>query len=304
MNVIRNAATRPLHTARRQLRVPRLLQASVRFTHAKADIVDLDYEVQIPKDGNKTDKALVILHGLFGNKKNWSSLAKAFCKDLGRPVYSLDLRNHGSSPHAMPMTYDTLAADVLHFCQAHLLQDVSLIGHSMGGKTAMAAALSPQLPEGLLKHLVVVDIAPSKGSLSTEFQTYIDTMSEIEMSGVTSRKEADEMLKPHEADPMVRAFLLTNMVVKHHRPQFRVPLNMISDSIADLGTFPYNPGERSWAGPSLFVKGTKSKYINQHNIPTAKEFFPNMKLVELEAGHWVQAERPHEIKQEILEFIS
>jgi len=168
----------------------------------------------------------------------------------------------------------------------------------------MAFALSPNLPEDLLDNLIVVDIAPSKGALSTEFQAYINAMMDIEKSGVRSRKEADEMLSPHEPDPMVRAFLLTNLLVRNHGPEFRVPLDMISTSIPDLGSFPYNPGERQWTGPALFLKGTKSKYINRRNVPTAEQLFPNMQLVEMDAGHWVQAERPHEVKQAVLDFIS
>ncbi|KAH8100800.1 alpha/beta-hydrolase [Cristinia sonorae] len=283
---------------------PHNLSWQTRFAHTKTiNPVELDYEVHIPPGGNKTEQPMVVLHGLFGNKKNWSSLAKAFSRDLGRAVYSLDLRNHGSSPHAMPMSYDALATDVLHFCQQHSLRNVSLLGHSMGGKTAMAFALNPELPEGMLNHLIVVDIAPAKGALSNEFQAYIDAMISIEKSGIKSRKEANDLLTPHEPDPMVRAFLLTNLLIKSHGPQFRVPLDMISSSIPDLGSFPYNPGEKKWEGPSLFLKGTKSKYINHHNVPVAEKFFPDMKLVELDAGHWVQAERPHEVKQAVLDFI-
>lgn len=90
---------------------------------------------------------------------------------------------------------------------------------------------------------------------------------------------------------MTRAFLLTNLLPQahdhHHHPlKFRIPIDIIGNAIADIGGFPYEPGERSWEGPTMFIKGTRSKYINNRNIPIAKEFFPNMVLEHIETGHW------------------
>ncbi|THG95721.1 hypothetical protein EW026_g5973 [Hermanssonia centrifuga] len=85
--------------------------------------------------------------------------------------------------------------------------------------------------------------------------------------------------------------------------RFRIPLHTIGAAIPELGSFPYEPGEREWDGPTLFIKGTKSKYINDRNIPIAKEFFPNATLEPLEAGHWVHAEKPNEFKQLVTNFI-
>ncbi|PIL35642.1 hypothetical protein GSI_02371 [Ganoderma sinense ZZ0214-1] len=93
--------------------------------------IELHYDKVIPPDGNATDRPLVILHGLFGTKRNFGSLSKAFAKDLGRPVYTLDLRNHGTSPHAEPHSYPAMATDVLRFFKMHHLSNVSLLGHSM-----------------------------------------------------------------------------------------------------------------------------------------------------------------------------
>ncbi|OBZ72424.1 Abhydrolase domain-containing protein C22H12.03 [Grifola frondosa] len=277
------------------------------LTHAAPSAtVHLHFDKHVPPDGNATDKPLVILHGLFGTKRNWGSLSKAFLRDLGRPVYALDLRNHGTSPHAEPMTYPAMAGDVLAFCHTHALTNVSLLGHSMGGKVAMTLALDPQLPEGLLRHLIVADIAPSKGDLSPEFEAYIRVMKLIEESNVTTRKQADELLAPHEQDPIIRAFLLTNLetAATHHKPlRFRVPVNIIGKSIPDLGGFPYELGARVWEGDTLFIKGTKSRYINNRNIPIAKRFFPNMVLETLDAGHWVHSERPNEFKALVSNFI-
>ncbi|EKM57806.1 uncharacterized protein PHACADRAFT_182246 [Phanerochaete carnosa HHB-10118-sp] len=258
--------------------------------------IDLEHDKFVPPSGNETDNALVILHGLFGMKRNWLSLAKAFLRDLDRPIYTLDLRNHGASPHAEPMTYLAMAEDVLEFCRKRSLRDVSLLGHSMGGKVAMSVALSPELPRELLAHLIIADMAPSKGALSSEFQGYVKAMKKIEDSHVTTRQEAQKILAPYEPDAMTRAFLLTNLLPQahdhHHHPlKFRVPIDIIGKAIVEIGDFPYEPTERSWDGPTLFIKGQRSKYINNRNVPIAKQFFPNLALENLETGHWVHAEK-------------
>ncbi|KAI0291345.1 alpha/beta-hydrolase [Multifurca ochricompacta] len=266
--------------------------------------VDLRYDALHPKDSSKTERPLVILHGLFGMKRNWLSLSKAFHRDLQRSVYTLDLRNHGSSPHAMPMNYEAMTTDVIHFLRSHSLSNISLLGHSMGGKVAMAVALSPDLPAHAIEHLVVADIAPSISALSLEFQGYIEAMKKIEKIGVSSRREAQDILAHYEPDPMTRAFLLTNLDTTVRPLKFQVPLDIIGSSIPDLGSFPYEPGERSWHGSTLFVKGSKSKYISKNNVPIAKEFFPSMSLETLDAGHWVHADKPNEFKKLVVDFIT
>ncbi|KAG5638548.1 hypothetical protein H0H81_012049, partial [Sphagnurus paluster] len=154
-----------------------------------------------------------------GSRKNFASLCKAFARDLDRPVYALDLRNHGSSPHAQPMNYQSMAADVHHFITKNKLKDVSLLGHSMwvfpfrvqlkklltfwvtefrGGKVAMTLALSASLPT--LSNLIVSDIAPTRSALSPSFQRYLKVMSHIEnpVTGIRTREAADKVLQSEE----------------------------------------------------------------------------------------------------------
>ncbi|KAK0211033.1 alpha/beta-hydrolase [Desarmillaria ectypa] len=277
-------------------------------TAVTATPVELHYTELIPPDGNKTDRALVILHGLFGSKRNWTSLTKAFLRDLNRPVYALDLRNHGTSPHALPMTYSAMASDVLHFISKHHLTNISLLGHSMGGKVAAAVALDANLGTSTLSHLISVDITPARGNLSDEFQSYVEVMKRIEAMKVKTRKEAIEILHETEKDPSIVMFLLTNLVVpphtSHKHTHFRIPINILGNSIQDIGSFPYEGGERRWGGKTLFIKGAKSAYINRHNNPIAKSFFPNMVLETLDTGHWVHAEQPMEFKKLVTDFIS
>lgn len=131
------------------------------------------YEQYLPESTDRLvaerTKALVICHGLFGSKQNWRSLAKSMAKAFGVTVYTLDMRNHGSSPHCEEMTYSDMADDVKTFLQEQKLSNVALVGHSMGGKVAMTVALDPALPKNTLSHLVSVDMSPAEGAISPEF---------------------------------------------------------------------------------------------------------------------------------------
>ncbi|KAF7332665.1 hypothetical protein MKEN_00149400 [Mycena kentingensis (nom. inval.)] len=249
--------------------------------------IELHSIAQIPSE-NKTNGPIVILHGLLGSARNWGAHSKAFSRDLNRPVYALDLRNHGVSEHATPMNYTAMAADVLHFIQQRSLTNVCLIGHSMGGKVAMSVALDPTLPSKTLSKLIVVDMTPAKGAMSTDFKNHILAMQKINAAEVTSRKDALAILNEVEKNPEFCAFLLTNLVQKPNSPHFhfRIPVSIIGDAAAEIGTFPFEPGERQWVGETLFVKGAKSRFINRHNIPIAEKFFPKMRLETVDAGHW------------------
>ncbi|KAG1845326.1 alpha beta-hydrolase [Suillus subalutaceus] len=267
--------------------------------------VELAHDEHIPADGNRSHRPLLILHGLFGSKRNWQSLSKAFMRDLSRPVYTLDLRNHGSSPHVRPMTYSHMAADVLSFCQKHSLRDISLMGHSMGGKVAMALALHPELPSDLLADLIVSDIAPVRAKVSQDTVQHIRAMEIIQAGNISTRKEADEIMSEHEQDPSVRSFLLTNLEINKATPvKFKIPVDILKDDRAEIESFPYASGERSWDGRTLIIKGKKSKYINRHNIPLIDQFFPQNQLKELDTGHWVHAELPHEYRKLVVNFIA
>ncbi|KDN53358.1 alpha/beta-hydrolase [Tilletiaria anomala UBC 951] len=285
---------------------------------ATGKTVVLDFEqYPVPNDAapriRPDVEAVVVCHGLFGSKQNWRSLGRAMSKKFGVPVYALDLRNHGTSPHIEGIHYKDMAADVLRFLQDNNLRNVVLIGHSMGGKVSLALALSPDLPPGTISHLISVDMTPARGPISPAFEHYIEAMIAIRDAGLETRNEADKMLQEIEKDMGVRQFLLTNL----SRPPspnartwtFRIPLDNIRKNISQIGDFPYDPvgaegndgqrPERKWEGKALFVKGSASKYVNRRNIPICEAFFPNMKLVTLETGHWVQAEKPNEFMHEV-----
>ncbi|OCF58129.1 mitochondrial protein [Kwoniella mangroviensis CBS 10435] len=274
--------------------------------------IDMAFDVVQPNEVTAKGQSLVICHGLFGSKQNWRSLAKTFASKLGMPVYTLDLRNHGASPHAEPHTYSAMSEDISHFLQKHGLNEgVNLMGHSMGGKAVMAFALNEKLNKPL-RSLISVDMSPAVGKISTEFAAYTESMMEIERAQVKTKHDADKILAKIEPSLPTRQFLLTNTRQTHgHDPHlvFRIPLQLLSKAITDIGQFPYTPpppvSEHSpiWEGPTLFLKGSHSKYINIKNIPVAQAFFPKMKLKELETGHWVHAEKPHETVQLVKDFV-
>ncbi|WFD36998.1 methionyl aminopeptidase [Malassezia cuniculi] len=255
-------------------------------TSAACSALKLAYEHFKPTTPSRLasdTSSVVICHGLYGSKQNWRSMARAMARDYGVPIYTLDLRNHGESPHS-----ETMA----------------------GGKVVMSVALDPELEDARVSGMISVDISPAVGDISTEFITYTKRMIEIDDARVTTRTEADDMLKDVEEDEVVRQFLLTNLVRSDDGTlRFRNPLRYMLPQLEGIGSFPYAPGddqtpaERTFTKPSLFVKGEKSKYINSRNIRPAERFFPDFKLVKMDTGHWCQAEKPHEFKGIIRSFL-
>ncbi|KAL8342440.1 hypothetical protein RB598_004037 [Gaeumannomyces tritici] len=283
------AATAPFsHSARAQTRL------RLAFDH---------HEPARPVADAKTSPIL-FLHGLFGSKKNNRSISKALARDLGRHVYVLDLRNHGDSPHAPRHDYLAMADDVAGFIEEHGLQEPTLIGHSMGAKTAMTLALrSPEL----VQDVVSVDNAPVDAAISSDFAKYVRGMKEIEQAGVKRQSEADKILEPYESSLPVRQFLLGNL----HRSagsddtqKFRVPLSVLAKALDHMGDFPYkNPDEARFNKRALFVRGTKSKYVADEALPIVGQFFPRFELVDIDAGHWLISEKPEEFRQAVVRFL-
>ncbi|GMK59757.1 hypothetical protein CspeluHIS016_0803630 [Cutaneotrichosporon spelunceum] len=287
------------------------LSARARASSTSANVwdvqpVELGFDVHEPETRGPKSGCMVICHGLLGSKANWRGLARRFARELNMPVYTLDLRNHGRSPHAEPHTYPALAVDVAHFLAQHGLEDVNLLGHSMGGKTVMALALNERLNRPL-KTLISVDIAPTNGEIEPQYDGYLRGMKEVEAARVPSRKEADKLMKPYEPDVGVRQFILTNAVMEHGHVCFRVGIDTLSSATKGLGTFPNHvtdgKPDATWGGPTLFVRGSRSDYVLDRDLQDANKFFPNLQVVTLDAGHWVHAEKPQETGDAVIEFV-
>ena len=184
-----------------------------------------------------------------------------------------------------------MAADVEEFIRDRKLGSATLIGHSMGAKAAMVLAL--RKPH-LVDRLIAVDNSPIGTPLSDDFEQYVKAMIDIQGQRVTSRAKADALLAKYEPNTSIRQFLLTNLIKSETGGMtFRVPVDTLGNALVDLGAFPYSPDENiAYNKPTLFIRGTQSRYITERKLKVVEHFFPNYELASIDAGHWVQAENP------------
>lgn len=241
---------------------------------------------------------LVILHGLLGSSGNWHTLARSvFCRYF--TVYTIDQRNHGRSPHSDQIDYPAMAADLLRFFEDHGIDKCLLIGHSMGGKTAMEFALSH--PERV-ERLLIVDIAPKEYPASHE--QIIEALRSVDLSKMSSRADIDHVLADQIPDPPVRRFLLKNLSYSTTKGRYEWELNLdaIQEHYARINEAIKNG--RTFDGPTLFVRGADSDYISEKDEQDIKKLFPQaeFKTVE-EAGHWVHADQPEDFAEIAVDFL-
>ncbi|MCG3144624.1 MAG: Esterase YbfF [Gammaproteobacteria bacterium] len=228
--------------------------------------------------------AVIILHGLFGSSRNWQIIARRLA-DRCR-VVSVDLRNHGDSPHAAAMGYRAMAADVHALADRLALPQPVLIGHSMGGKVAMTAAL---MQPARWRMLAVVDIAPVEYPI--RYAELVDAMQAVAASAPSTRAQADEMLRGAEPDPAVRNFLLQNLVARDGRYAWRINLPAIRQALPEIAGFPDIDGR--FDGPVLFARGERSRAIGPEHEPVIRARFPRARIVTIAgAGHWPHADSP------------
>jgi pimeloyl-ACP methyl ester carboxylesterase len=228
---------------------------------------------------------IILLHGLFGAAKNLGVIARALA---GRArVISLDLRNHGDSPHEPEMTYLAMAGDVAQTMAALGVGSAMLVGHSMGGKTAMALALSR--PE-LVEKLAVLDIAPV--AYQHGYDSYIAAMQAVALSPDLSRNQADAALKAAIPETPMRAFLLNNLVLGAS-PHWRIALNEIAAAMPELLAWRDPPGAGPYTGPTLFLRGENSSYVGPDAAAKIAEIFPTaVQNTVANAAHWLHADQP------------
>lgn len=224
-------------------------------------------------------------------------------RELNRPVYAIDLRNHGDSPHDPTHTYTALANDVSGFISQHSLSKPTLIGHSMGAKTAMTLALtSPKM----IANIVSVDNAPVDAALKSDFGQYVQGMRRIADSPPKSQKEADKILEPFAKELPVRQFLLTNLVRSPDTNTlvWRIPIKYLAAALDNMADFSYkDPEEVRFEKPALFVRGTKSHYVPDETLPIIGRFFPRFEVCDVESGHWVVSENPEGFRKGVVEFL-
>lgn len=276
-----------------------------RFSRRTITTVALPFDVHRSMGGSHAP--MIILHGFFGCRANNRTVGKQLARRLDRDVYCLDLRNHGSAPHAPEHNYVTMAADVARFIEDHRLDRPIVCGHSMGAKTAMGVALTR--PE-LLLMLISVDNAPVAQSTGrpSEFNGYIRALREIterKLPPVKNHKEADAILARVELRLPVRQFLLTN--IKKNPGEglplvSRVPLDYVGRYVdRDIMGWPFEG--KHWGGPTLFVRGTQSNYVADEYLQACGETFPQFEVKDIDAGHWVISEKPNEFVEAVVEWV-
>ena len=229
---------------------------------------------------------LLILHGLFGSSGNWRGVALRLAST--HTVHSVDLRNHGASPWADAMGYAEMADDVLQVCDRLRLKSPAVMGHSMGGKVAMAMALRHPQRVG---RLIVVDIAPV--SYADTLTPFAEAMRATSVIAVATRAEVQARLRQAVPDPAVVPFLMQNLVVQNDHFDWRLNLMGISASMAQLCGFPSELLGSRFEGPVAVIAGEHSDYVTESDGVEFLPMFPRIRVEVVEgAGHWVHADRP------------
>jgi pimeloyl-ACP methyl ester carboxylesterase len=254
---------------------------------------------------------VVFVHGLFGQGKNWTTIAKGLA-DRHR-VALVDLPNHGHSPWTGRVDYVDMA-ELLAIELRHLGEPVTLVGHSMGGKVAMQLAL--RRPE-LLRALVVVDIAPSTYPLqggrtddpdeeASPFAAFIAAMRAVDLGALQSRAQADAALAAAVPSRMVRSFLLQSLVREEDGGgwRWRLNLELLERDLGELRGFPDPPEGATFDGPVLWIAGANSAYVLPEDRARMDALFPATRLVTVKnAGHWVHSEQPEVFLETVRRFL-
>ncbi|KAJ5573716.1 Alpha/Beta hydrolase protein [Penicillium hispanicum] len=284
--------------------------------------VPLAYELHGPQNTkNPEDESpILFLHGFLGSKREnrsasrniscdrtfasliFPALSRSLARNLSRRVYALDLRNHGDAGHHPRHDYREMALDVEAFIKKHRLQRPTVVGHSMGAKTALSLALhSPDL----IENVVAIDNCPIKLPLSEDFPRYLEAMAKVRDAQVKTHSEADEILKQCEESPAIRLWLLSNFVRDQASPnlRLRLPLEVLQEAIGPLGDFPYKKEPVVFRRRALFLRALQSPYIPETALPVILSFFPRAEVVDFDCGHWIVQDRPQQFLQGKLAYL-
>ena len=256
----------------------------------------LNYQLFLPDDASAHELTpLFILHGLLGSLDNWRSQAKRLSQS--RPVYTIDLRNHGNSPHLKGMSYREMYEDVLNVAQHEGIQSFHLLGHSMGGKVAMQLAIAQ---ESKVESLIVVDIAPKPYPLW--HQKTLQGVLKAPVAELQSRQEIDEYLKPWIEDSAERTFMLKNLKREKDGFRWRCNLEEISRGYLKIAGFP--SALEKYTKPCLFIKGGQSNYIQDIDHALIRSLFPEANIVSLnDSGHLPHIQQADEFFEYVSKFL-
>ncbi|MFV8391721.1 alpha/beta fold hydrolase [Flavobacterium sp. LB2P6] len=239
---------------------------------------------------------LLILHGFLGMSDNWKTLGTQFATDF--QVHILDLRNHGRSLHSENFSYEIMAQDVYEYCQAHNLENINIIGHSMGGKVAMLLATTH--PE-LVGKLIVADIGPK--FYPQHHQDILAGLNAVDFSKKPSRGNVEEIMEKYIPDFGTRQFLMKNLFwLEPGQLAFRFNLAVFNHKMVEIG-IPL-PENSIFEKSTLFIRGGKSNYILDSDFENIKQHFPDSSIETIpNVGHWLHAENPTEFYQKASSFL-
>ena len=243
-------------------------------------------------------KPLLIIHGYLGMSDNWKTLAGQYVA-AGFQTHALDMRNHGKSFHSDEFTYAAMVQDLVEYISFHNLGKVDIIGHSMGGKTAMFFAV--QHPQ-LLDRLIVADIGPKY--YKPHHQDIMAGLNAVDFSVHTDRAAVEAAIETHIPDFGTRQFLMKNVYWVETGKQlgFRFNRDVFNKVIDNIGEALPEGGE--FTGPTLFLRGDKSNYIKDEDFGLIKSHFPQAEIKDIKnSGHWVHAENPKDFLEETLAFL-
>lgn len=241
---------------------------------------------------------LIIMHGLFGQSDNWNTLAKQFA-EKGLHVFTLDLRNHGLSPHSDVWNYEVMADDLKEFIDDHQLKDPIILGHSMGGKVTMFFQLKYN---GIAAKIIVADISPR--AYEPHHDDVLKGLNAVDFTKIKTRKEAEAILSEYLSDFGTKQFLLKNIYWRdtdNNIMDWRFDLRTITQNYNNIGVaLPHGSSNV----PTLVVRGERSDYITESDLKDFEKHFPNFKLESvLGSGHWIHAEKPKEFFEAVMLFV-
>jgi pimeloyl-ACP methyl ester carboxylesterase len=238
----------------------------------------------------------VVLHGLFGSLDNWHTVSSALAAHF--QVLAVDQRNHGRSFHSPEMSYPLMAEDLFEFLERQCLERASLLGHSMGGKTAMEFAL--RYP-ARLDNLIVVDIAPR--AYSPRHRHILEALLSLDLAACGSRRQMEDALAPAIQGKVTRQFLLKSVERDPHGAfRWRMNLQGIADNYGRLCEA-LDQG-RACSQPALFIGGGESDYLLAEDFDSIRRLFPRARFHTLAgAGHWVHADAPQAFARLVLDFL-
>jgi len=247
-------------------------------------------------EGEETKPPLVIAHGLFGSARNWGAVAKRLTG--GRRVIAVDMRNHGDSPWSDDHSYPAMAEDLAEALETHGGGEADLLGHSMGGKAAMTAAVT--LQPSCLRRLVIADIAPV--AYRHSHLAYVEAMLAVDLGALSRRSEVEPLIADAVPERSLRAFLLHSLASGPEGLRWKLNLPALRDWMTSMVGF--EPLEGRWAGETLFLRGGASDYADDAGLEAARPLFPAMEVATLPgAGHWLHAEQPAEFAAAVAAFL-